>query len=191
MLFSEETSSRPFEKPLQPLLMSANMSDNESDNESVGDNLQSETDSDTDSDSESIPESETQSEPSDSMSSSRASSPEPSHEKKFNKPLIHFIDHTVKKPKYTPLVITKTNSDEIIDDTIALTTPAIPPSPVVVETKKSIPLGLKAFHAFAKANRESVKQSNPEFTVGQTQSKLGTLWKALSKEEKNEWKLRI
>lgn len=197
MLFSEETPS-PFEKKFP--FENKYSENNNSDNESVGDNFQSEkTDSESDSDTESIPESES-SHDSDSVSSSfsRASSPEPSsHKENLNKPLIHFIDHTQKKPKYTPLVINKTNSDEIIDDTIASTntqttvTPTTSTSTPVVKPKKSIPLGLKAFHAFAKANRESVKQSNPDLTIGQIQSKLGSLWKALSNEEKNVWRSRI
>lgn len=192
MLFSEETSPFEINKfPFEKKLVNNNSENNNSDNESVGDNFQCEK-TDSESDSDTIPESESHDSDSSSVSSSssRASSPERlSHKENFNKPLIHFIDHTQKKPKYTPLVINKTNSDEIIDDTIASTNTST--STPVVKPKKSIPLGLKAFHAFAKANRESVKQSNPELTIGQIQSKLGSLWKALSNEEKNVWRSRI
>ena len=208
MLFSEETPSL-FEKkfPFEKKLIDSdnnNSDNNNSDNESVGDNFQSEkTDSDSDSDTESIPEESHDSDSDSSSVSSESSGASPelsSYKEKFNKPLIHFIDHTQKEPKYTPLVINKTNSDEIIDDTIDSTnipstvTPtdqSTSTSTPVEKPKRAIPLGLKAFHAFAKANRASVKQSNPELTIGQIQSKLGSLWKALSNEEKTVWRSRI
>ena len=41
---------------------------------------------------------------------------------------------------------------------------------------------------FVKENRAQVKEDNPDITFGQIGKKLGEMWRALSDEEKEEWK---
>jgi len=47
---------------------------------------------------------------------------------------------------------------------------------------------LTGFMLFSKENREKVKAENPDITFGQIGKKLGEMWRALSDEEKAEYK---
>lgn len=122
--------------------------------------------------------------------------------------LINYIDYTTEPYTYTPKNCCNPQyndndndnaiSDEIIDDTIKKCSTNVKKTTKIREdtgkkdkTPKQIPLGLKAFQAFAKNNRVFVKQSYPDFTLGQVQSKLGEMWKQLSTEEKQQWRLKI
>lgn len=119
--------------------------------------------------------------------------------------LINYIDYTTKPYTYTPKNCCNPqynhnyNSDEIIDDTTQNCSKNVKKATKISKdtekkdktTPKQIPLGLKAFQAFAKNNRAFVKQSYPDFTLGQVQSKLGEMWKQLSTEEKQQWRLKI
>ena len=43
---------------------------------------------------------------------------------------------------------------------------------------------------FSKENRPKVKEDNPDITFGQVGKKLGEMWRALSEEEREEYKQR-
>lgn len=83
------------------------------------------------------------------------------------------------------------NLDEILDDTI------VPPKVPVVSNqetkitenipKKTIPVGLKAFQAFAKSKRQMVKNKNPELKFSDINKELGTMWKNTSEKDKKCW----
>ena len=95
--------------------------------------------------------------------------------------------------------------DEILDDTIAEST--LVPTSVVTKvatkkktnsktkettnsehvTKKPIPIGLKAYQAFAKSKRALVKNKNPEFKFSDINKELGALWKNTSNQDKKYW----
>ena len=53
--------------------------------------------------------------------------------------------------------------------------------------KKSIPVGLKAYQAFAKSKRQMVKNKNPDFKFSDVNKELGTMWKNSSEEDKRYW----
>lgn len=117
----------------------------------------------------------------------------------------YVLNPTPKISKTTKKVETKHqtqtmnhNIDEILDDTV------MPPeSPAVATTKtkgtaktkestetavkKSLPIGLKAYQAFAKSKRQMVKNKNPDLKFSDVNKELGTMWKNTSEEDKEYW----
>ncbi|CAB9513894.1 group protein B3 [Seminavis robusta] len=49
---------------------------------------------------------------------------------------------------------------------------------------------LSGFMLFSRENRPQVKEENPEITFGQMGKKLGEMWRALTDEEREEFKKR-
>lgn len=96
--------------------------------------------------------------------------------------------------------------DEILDDTIAESTP-VPTSVVTTKVatkkktnsktkeitnsenivKKPIPIGLKAYQAFAKSKRALVKNKNPDFKFSDINKELGSMWKNTAEQDKKYW----
>lgn len=91
--------------------------------------------------------------------------------------------------------------DEIMDDTIVDST-LVPTSVVTTKkkpksktkqttnsehVKKPIPIGLKAYQAFAKSKRALVKNKNPDFKFSDINKELGSMWKNTSEQDKKYW----
>ena len=105
------------------------------------------------------------------------------------------ISERTKKVLTESQTTTDNNLDEILDDTI------MPPESSAAvnkktmqkkkstETvvKKSIPVGLKAYQAFAKSKRQMVKNKNPDFKFSDVNKELGIMWKNSSEEDKRYW----